>query len=354
MKYLRNALKIFAGSAMALLVMELILRVFFPQELMTPLFEKNLGLPLVLRKSTEGIHSTPEFLVHYRINSQHMREDREIPIEKPDGVFRILVIGGSFAFGSGVERDQTFIAVAERELNRTNPGTTFEVINGACPGWGTAHELVYMENQGFRFEPDLLLVAFHDDDPKDNRLARSFTLEGGKLERRPAPGWGEAPQPSITHKIPLYAFLMQHSHLGAGLSAKLSAYIRKLRTRAAGGGQEKTDILKKEEKPEARWPEEDWMLTSALVGELNEACEDHGVRLAMIHLPYPDMNRAVEREFSAIGEKWGVPHLGLINSLDDGSPMERYYFEGLLHFNLEGHEKVGLETAGFLNGLIRE
>lgn len=351
MRILLILLKILTGAALALLLMELLLTLFYPQERMTPLYEKALGLPIVLRKNTQGVHITKEFSVRYRINSRHLREE-ELPPEKPDGLFRIVVVGDSFTFGSGVDRDQTFVKVMERALNRGTGKPMFQVINAGCASFGTVHELVYMEHSGFELEPDLVLVAFHDDDPKDNRLSRHFVLEEGRLARKQAPGFSEPPEVRITERIPFYGYLAQHSHVFAALRLRVMAYIRKLQARAADRDEQTTDILQRREKPEALWPEEDWALTSAIAAALKTECLKKGARLAIMHLPYPNMNRPVEQRIREMAEELHLPFLPLIDLLDTGASPNPYYYEEHKHFNPAGHEIIGDRAAVFVEEVM--
>lgn len=54
-------------------------------------------------------------------------------IEKPDGIFRILVLADSIAYGQGVKRNETFSKQIENLLNGDSKKKKFEVVNtGFC------------------------------------------------------------------------------------------------------------------------------------------------------------------------------------------------------------------------------
>jgi hypothetical protein len=114
------------------------------------------------------------------INAHGLRE-REIGYDKPPGVFRVLVLGDSVAVGFEVSQDRVFTRVLEDELNRAVAGSArrFEVINGACRGWGTDQSLIFLKREGLRYKPDLILYCYCGNDPYDNtELHRPFRVFG--------------------------------------------------------------------------------------------------------------------------------------------------------------------------------
>jgi lysophospholipase L1-like esterase len=108
------------------------------------------------------------------INSKGLR-DREYAYEPPDNTRRILVLGDSYAWGYGVEDDEIFTEVLESRLQETSP--PWEVVNTGVSGWGTDQELLYLENEGFRYQPDLVVVAFFlINDPVNNVHSSQYGL----------------------------------------------------------------------------------------------------------------------------------------------------------------------------------
>ncbi len=93
-----------------------------------------------------------------RISSQGLRE-REVARPKPPGLFRILCLGDSVAFGHWVEAEQAFPRRLEEILVR-QAGRRVEVINAGVPGYSTFQELAWLEAEGWSYEPDLVLLGF--------------------------------------------------------------------------------------------------------------------------------------------------------------------------------------------------
>ena len=76
---------------------------------------------------------------------------------RPDGVERVMVLGDSTFFGHGVGDDETLPARLEAEL--VERGIQAEVINGAVPGYSTEQTLLLLEEQGWSYEPTLLVLG---------------------------------------------------------------------------------------------------------------------------------------------------------------------------------------------------
>lgn len=107
-----------------------------------------------VRENTDGYQHTVTW------NSQGMH-DREHSFNKPDGVFRILMLGDSFVEAQQVEEVQTNHHVLEETLNARAPANVkFEVISGAIRGWGPAQELIYFRSIGQFYQPDLVVLLW--------------------------------------------------------------------------------------------------------------------------------------------------------------------------------------------------
>ncbi len=97
---------------------------------------------------------TPELTV----NHQGFR-GRDRAKEKPAGTRRVLVLGGSAAFGMYASGDdRTFPAVLERLLGEQ--GRTGEVLNAGRPSYESAQELILLATAAVDYAPDVVLV--HD------------------------------------------------------------------------------------------------------------------------------------------------------------------------------------------------
>jgi lysophospholipase L1-like esterase len=91
------------------------------------------------------------------INSHGFR-DREYDLVKPPSVRRIVVLGDSIAFGTNLDVADTF---PERlEVTYGVSGRPVEVLNLAVAGYDTLNEVVFLEQTGLAFSPDVVVVGY--------------------------------------------------------------------------------------------------------------------------------------------------------------------------------------------------
>ena len=102
--------------------------------------------------------------VEVRTNSCGMRGP-ERSIAKERNLFRIALLGDSFAFGWGVNEEQSFAHLMEKNLNLFTAGRPkVEVLNFGVPGYSTFQQVALLEEKGLDFKPDVVLVYFIEND----------------------------------------------------------------------------------------------------------------------------------------------------------------------------------------------
>jgi lysophospholipase L1-like esterase len=92
--------------------------------------------------------------------------DRNHELEKPPGVFRLLVLGDSNSFGAIVPASSLFTRLLEEKFLAV--GKNVEVINLSYGGWSTAQELEAFRLEGRFYRPDLVVVQFTSNDLGEN------------------------------------------------------------------------------------------------------------------------------------------------------------------------------------------
>ena len=99
-----------------------------------------------------------------RVNASGFR-GRDVEVAKPDGVLRIMVVGGSTVFDSTVDGDaQAWPARLEHHLGCLVPDRKVEVINAGVPGYVMLDNLIRLQSELYEFKPDILvLYQAHND-----------------------------------------------------------------------------------------------------------------------------------------------------------------------------------------------
>lgn len=172
------------------------------------------GINNGLRANVHQRWSDKDYDVSVAINSKRLR-DREFPYEKERGVFRILALGDSFRFGFGVNGEDSYPKVLEKILNDNSEASRspkYEVINAGVPGWGTAQEVVFWNVEGQKYDPDIVILCFFENDPQDNVNAGLFDLKDGRLVQREAKKNLITKIREVLRKVPVVSYLAQHSH----------------------------------------------------------------------------------------------------------------------------------------------
>ncbi|MBN1995497.1 MAG: SGNH/GDSL hydrolase family protein [Anaerolineae bacterium] len=103
-----------------------------------------------------------EIDVPVKINSRGLY-DTEHPYQKPAGTFRILLLGDSVTESLVTPLDKGFPYLLEGCLNN-HYRQPIEVINGGVSYYASTEELFFLQQEGLRYRPDLVLVGFSLDD----------------------------------------------------------------------------------------------------------------------------------------------------------------------------------------------
>ena len=102
--------------------------------------------------------------VPVHINSLGFRDSREYALPKAPNTFRIIVLGDSVTFGHGSVYEHTYPRLLEQRLKAWRPSVDWQVWNLGVPGYDSAQELTTLLSDGPRFQPDLVVVGFLQND----------------------------------------------------------------------------------------------------------------------------------------------------------------------------------------------
>lgn len=179
-RWLRKILEGLGVAALSLLVAEVALRLVLDVQPLTPgqfLFERHPTRGWTHRPNAEDLFVKIAVRQWIHINSASLRE-REIPYDRTPGRRRILCVGDSTVVGFEVAEEDRFTRVAERVLRES--GRDVEIVNAGFRGYGTDQVLLYVQEQGLRYRPDLVVYFWTENDPEDNMTVHRPFRKFGK------------------------------------------------------------------------------------------------------------------------------------------------------------------------------
>jgi lysophospholipase L1-like esterase len=116
----------------------------------------------------------------FSVNSFGMA-DREIALEKPEGAFRIAVVGDSLTANFGhVPRPEIYLNVLGRRLDDGTRGDVrFEMLNFGVNAYGVTQSVRRLETFALRFAPDLVIAQLCLNDPYPSNTAYTELVPTG-------------------------------------------------------------------------------------------------------------------------------------------------------------------------------
>jgi hypothetical protein len=331
---------------------------------------------------------------YVRINADGLR-DREHPFAKPSGALRIAVLGDSYALAKQVALRDTFWSVMQRELSHCAglSAGPIEVINFGVSGYSTAQELVTLRHRVWRYEPDVVLLAFTTgNDVRDNHrgLARDelrpfFRVVDGALERDDSFRRLPAYRAKTTRAARLGYILLDHSRVAQVINeaanvlarrraAKWGERVGKGRRPPGAAGLEiglSPEVYRPPQDP--RWVEA-WYVTEKILAAMNAEVTARGSDFWVVTLTtaiqvHPDpavrarFREALglgdlfyaDRRVGAVGAREGFPVLNLAPLLQAQAERGGVFLHGFEntrlgkgHWNERGHAAAGRAIAGAL------
>lgn len=286
------------------------------------------GLPYVLRPRGRAVHRfgtdprdyfDPGASLTYRTNSLGIRGP-ETSREKSSGKFRIVGIGDSFTFGTGVRYQDTFLSVLQKKLNKAARRKTYEVLNMGVMGYNTRHEVLLLKYLGIELNPDLVVLCFFLNDSGAGSTHSVFNVDASK---ETLPWWRRASRilDHIAFKIE------RHNAVPALVDAYKESYQEN-----SPGWMEARLYLKKAKSLAIEHDFELVLMIFPLLWDLND-----GYPFAEIH-----------EKVSAYAKSEQIPVLDLLPAFAGFDGPELWVHPNNQHPNEQGHEIAGEALYAFL------
>ena len=236
-----------------------------------------------IRANAEFRHTSVDGSWTFVTNSRGLRDSREFPYAKPAGTLRVVALGDSHTQGYEVRQSATFEAVLERYLRHR--GVQAEVLNAGVSGFSTAEELAYLENEGYRYQPDVVVLGFYANDFEDNLKAGLFALKDRalvELKRSHLPGVAVQ---NVIYALPGVRWLSENSYAySLAFNGVWAHFKNALRSRAVSGAAAEAQfeyaVAKK-----AAYSEDELALAAALIERMAAFCQAHAIRFIVVDIP---------------------------------------------------------------------
>lgn len=316
----------------------------------------------------DGIRVTKEFETLIKINSNKLR-DKNYDYGKPDGIKRIVVLGDSFTEGAQVEENERFSEVLESRLLKN-----VQIINTGVSGYGNDQELLFLKNEGMKYNPDIVLVAFcigndvTDNmqnvttwDPSQGRPV--FILNDNELTLTNVP----VPQKkeNVTSFLRFKRYMARHFHSYSFISTRISMnhnllnFFKKIGI--AGAIREnpprKPDLYSSTYTPKLH---HGWNLTKAILKEIYVVAKENNSKTLIVLVPnkeqvYKENWDGIKRYYSLndqnynlskpndvlveFGKECDIPVLDILPEFREHAKNgEQLYFKIDGHWNVNGHK----------------
>jgi len=291
------------------------------------------------------------------------------PFSKPPKVSRIVVLGGSYVDGYSVRVQDRLSEVLE-----TNLGPAFEVINLGVVGYGTDQDLLLLEQEGWKYQPDLIVLVFSYNDVWRNgsqyfaNSARKvqkplfITDAGGDLELTNVPV--PRPAPTLRERFKVYELVRT--------VVKGSPWLHSLSIKA--GMADAPGLVWGEEFPVYRKTEtpvfaKAWTITEALLRKMKQETQLRAIPLVVFYVPArielspeewrdarlpPDYEPGkVAGRLATICKAEDIPFIDPSDRFREAAMQGPLFYSHDTHWNAAGHRLAGQVLTEYVESSLQ-
>jgi len=297
--------------------------------------------------------------------------DIERGYAKPAHTCRILILGDSFVEAIQVERDDNFCRLLEGRLNSSMPGENFEIINAGISGYSPLLEYLFLEREGMKYDPDIVVLCFfmndvfEDREYKDmarfdkNGLPISVHYEGFDKFKQ-LKGWKRLER-SVCNKIKSF---LKRSRFYTFLKKRTYVLLKRLGLKKSSVNRNQFLVLREQEYPEEKGM---WADTEKYIHAIDELAEKNDSRMLLVSIPLEaelvndpkdaafksyfknkPYSKRVRENLLRICRGRNIYFIDLLEEFRDAEA-EGLYFRDDGHFNANGHRM----TADILHRHLR-
>jgi hypothetical protein len=245
----------------------------------------------------------------------------------------------------------------ENELNTT--GSRFEVINGGLAGVGTDYELLFFRREGYKYCPDLVLLAFFGNDIYDNYRSKDLLNDETARIAYEKKGAVAYVKGFLAKKSCAYNYLgtVLPRHVPSLSKVLMALGLLSYQPIDDSEGEDLLQYMVFAEEYGAEW-EKAWDVTMILISQLDKEVKARGSDLAVFCIPYIDqvdenvwkskLSRPEMRERGWVLNKpeqllagflngLKIPFLELLPHFRRAAETAQLYYAKDQHWNVDGH-----------------
>ena len=352
-----------------------------------PMYDALLGWKMRPNIEVHFSNKANRFRTMVKTNSKGLRDD-ECEYPKQQGVKRILLLGDSVIAGLEVEKYEVLDKRLEVLLARHG---TYEVINAGVRGYGTDQSLLYLQEEGYKYAPDIIIYVFVNNDPMENvaihkphrrfgkayfkRVGDELVLNGVPVPRDfdPKDRWlmsdakvqeayNKAEERSVrgvsfvstvrdeASRLHVIAQLLNSIEFGTIRSwlELLGFYDRPF---GMGG-------MWPYREPKPRFVEDfEWDMTERLIAKMKRFSESRNAKFIIYESSSSGSHNTKPTRLEDISGRQGVPYFNSFEDMYEASKGGRLFSFPLdVHWNAKGHNFVAEAMHNFLqrNGFLEE
>ena len=162
-KMVGNIAALFLSVCIFLGMFEIIVRIFLPQRIETPLhyFAPDAELGWKIKPNLNSKYTAADFSMLVKTNDRGFR-DIAHTYEKDQGTYRIVGIGDSMLFGHGVENEEIVINRLQELLSdKLDNAKKVEAINLGVSRYNVIQYDKSLRIEGARYKPDLVIMFYY-------------------------------------------------------------------------------------------------------------------------------------------------------------------------------------------------
>ena len=351
---------VLGGFLVAFLLAEVAVRLISPQEVGPVRFACNPELGEIPVPGQQGERKIPGvYSFRYSNNSLGWRGRREYREAKQTD-YRVLFLGDSFTYGTGVNDDQTFAARVEKDLRAGR--MSVEVLNAGAPGKGTDYALKCFQTLGRKFHPDLTVLGFFANDFQDNARGEYYNVgRRGDLRVKP-PDCRRGTIKAVLDCLPAYNWLLSRSQ-AANLIKQAGVKVLINRARKTDPDASRGLVVSYTRSARGYDTATNRALTRIYLEQLNAAVKQAGGALMMFYIPISQEVRQYRQTRTTSPDERAIQRIAAQNGLmlwsltpllaHSGQSIDRlYYSEG--HWTAAAHAIAARYLSRLIqSGLVR-